>query len=141
MNRLGNLGRRFFHVSYVNNAVVQGPSGTTGKETLGSYKRFKYISLVNMLIIGGLTYSNFNKHHIYDQEPFVKWEYLRIRTKRFPWGDGDKSLFHNPHTNPLPDGYEVIEDEPVYEEENGNGNEHEHENGDDNEHEKPKNGH
>ena len=22
----------------------------------------------------------------------------------FPWGDGDTSLFHNPHTNPGPDG-------------------------------------
>lgn len=31
---------------------------------------------------------------------------LAFSCKAFPWGNGQKSLFHNPHTNKLPDGTE-----------------------------------
>lgn len=44
----------------------------------------------------------------YKRAPFAPMEYLRIRTHKFPWGDGNHSLFHNPLVNPLPDGWEPL---------------------------------
>lgn len=95
----------------------------------GGHKLWKRLSLFVAIPAVGLcmlnTYLEHQKMTVHRPE-FVKYEYLHIRNKRFPWGDGTKSLFHvslsfslstlshlkpliysqNPHVNALPEGYE-----------------------------------
>lgn len=94
----------------------------------GGYKLWKRLSFFVAFPAVGLcmlnTYLEHQKMTVHRPE-FVKYEYLRVRNKRFPWGDGTKSFFHvsfssvdahrtgsdglifqNPALNALPDGYE-----------------------------------
>ena len=75
---------------------------------------WKRISLfVALPMVGLVAYNSYKKeeehhHHVeeHGRDPFIPYSHLRIRSKPFPWGDGNHTLIHNPRTNPLPDGYE-----------------------------------
>lgn len=77
----------------------------------GGYKVWKKLTFLVAMPAVTLCLVNAYLGHVEDhakpRAEFVKYDYLRIRNKRFPWGDGTRSLFHNPEINALPDGYEV----------------------------------
>ncbi|KAM6155187.1 cytochrome c oxidase subunit 6A1, mitochondrial [Rhynchocyon petersi] len=82
-------------------------SSAHGEE--GSARLWRALSFFVALPGVGVSMLNvfLKSHHGEHEKPeFVAYPHLRIRSKPFPWGDGNHSLFHNPHVNPLPTGYE-----------------------------------
>ncbi|THK33077.1 polypeptide VIA-like, cytochrome c oxidase [Diachasma alloeum] len=65
-------------------------------------------AIPGVLIMIVVTMINREKERQRPRPPYKPMEYMYRRTKRFPWGDGNHTLFHNPERNPVPpDGYEV----------------------------------
>merc|ERR1712126_724039 len=75
------------------------------------WKNLFFFAAVPVIIASTINAFYLADPHEMDPPPFVPYDHLRIRTKKFPWGDGNHSLIHNPHTNALPDGFEHEEHE------------------------------
>lgn len=91
----------------------------------GGYKLYKRLSLfvcIPMIALMAVNTFVISAEHPHRPE-FVEYEYMRKRDKRFPWGDGTRTLFHNPHLNALKDGYEDVEENAMAENEEEDGNE------------------
>ncbi|KAM3610171.1 uncharacterized protein V6R79_000042 [Siganus canaliculatus] len=77
-----------------------------GEQTAKTWKILTFVVALPGVAVCMLNMFIKEQNHSHEQPEFVPYSHLRIRSKRFPWGDGNKSLFHNPHVNALPSGYE-----------------------------------
>merc|ERR1712029_1061771 len=68
-----------------------------------------FLVAIPCIIAGHLSAFVFVDPEDHKRPEFAPQEHMRTRTKKFPWGDGNHSLFHNPQKNALPDGYEEEE--------------------------------
>ncbi|KAJ9286290.1 cytochrome c oxidase, subunit VIa [Paecilomyces variotii] len=69
------------------------------------WRKLSIYAVVPCLILGGINaYNLWNEHwehweHMPPLEERTEYAYQNIRTKNFPWGDGDKTFFWNPSVN------------------------------------------
>ncbi|KAK2181365.1 hypothetical protein NP493_401g01024 [Ridgeia piscesae] len=107
----GNFAKRLPALRQLSS--VAGPSATAGDHGAG-VKLWKILTFTVAVPSVIVCYVNAQMKEKEEHErlkmegppEFVAYPHLRLRSKKWPWGDGNHSLFHNPHTNPLPDGYE-----------------------------------
>merc|ERR1712135_30361 len=100
--------RRHLSTSTVKQAVGAGVgAGGHGIESMKMWKNISIFVCIPAIILTGINALLGELEHMKHPRPeFIPYEHLRIRNKPFPWGDGNKTLFHNPRVNALPDGYE-----------------------------------
>ncbi|XP_034482569.1 glutamic acid-rich protein [Drosophila innubila] len=81
------------------------PSKTSSGHHANFWKKITFMGVLPIVAI--LTVLVFTSHHEGERPEFKPWPHLYRRTKSFYFGDGNRTMFHNPHWNPLPpEGYE-----------------------------------
>merc|ERR1711953_305768 len=87
-----------------NAVAVRNMSGGGHDGGWQMWRNIFFMAAVPIIVLGHVNAFGFGEEHT--RPEFIPYDHLRIRTKKFPWGDGNHSLIHNPHVNALPDGYE-----------------------------------
>ncbi|KAJ0181143.1 hypothetical protein K1T71_003228 [Dendrolimus kikuchii] len=70
-----------------------------GKDTWKKYRNITFFVCFPLIIIQAFHALG---HEIPHKGPCRGYEYMRIRTKKYPWGSGNETFFHNEHINHLP---------------------------------------
>ncbi|KAF6207232.1 hypothetical protein GE061_018473 [Apolygus lucorum] len=107
---VGALARRGISSSALLLKEIEYASATAGGHG-GGWKFWRNLSFFVGLPAVGVCMANAwiaHQNEPHERPEFVKYDHMRLRTKKFPWGDGNHSFFHNPHGNALPDGYEDV---------------------------------
>ncbi|KAH9488260.1 Cytochrome c oxidase subunit 6A1, mitochondrial [Bulinus truncatus] len=82
------------------------PQEELGGSHLTPADKWRWAAMVGLGFVALEAFYIFTTHREPERPEFVPYEHLRLRTKPFPWGDGNHSLFHNRKYNALPEGYE-----------------------------------
>ncbi|BFZ04682.1 hypothetical protein BsWGS_07721 [Bradybaena similaris] len=84
---------------------AKAAEGHAGHESANTWRNaFIFLGLPAVASVYYYTFYVLPQHP--ERDEFVPYPHLRIRNRKFPWGDGNHSLFHNPYYNALPEGYE-----------------------------------
>lgn len=104
------IGSAVAKMQMVGSRAKSGAASAVTHHKPGGYKIYKNLAIfVCVPMIGLMAINTFVLNaEDHDAEPpeFHPYEYLCKRDKRYPWGDGTKTLFHNPHKNAMKGGYE-----------------------------------
>ncbi|KZC10662.1 PREDICTED: cytochrome c oxidase subunit 6A1, mitochondrial-like [Dufourea novaeangliae] len=107
LRHLGQFGQMFKRTETTVVQTVEQRSHSTGEGAIKLWRNLTLFGAVPAILLSTINcYINHINHKEERPEP-IPYPYMKIMNKRFPWGDGKHSLFHNPKKNWIPGvGYE-----------------------------------